>query len=189
MQDFDTSITRDQITRVLCAILIWAFSAENFPRCASWPHFPGRQWDVFLCSQHAKQTVMGSCASRQLLREAWAEWTGLEDEPDKHFLSQLFIKPVQIIFVSDKDNVLFSHHIKKAKASLYSVQAFRNYSCTDSSMTPCHRIYMEMQLLGRWTRNNKHPREILERLLFLVYLEIPTTQTTCPLDKLRLKYF
>lgn len=40
-----------------------------------------------------------------------------------------------------------------------------------------------MQLLGPWTRDNKDPRETLERLLFLVYLDIPTTQTAWPLDK------
>lgn len=66
--------------------------------------------------------------------------------------------------MSDKDNVLFSHHTKKAKASLYSVQALRN-SCTDSSVTPRHRISMEMQLLGHWTRDNKDPRRSLGKTI------------------------
>lgn len=92
-------------------------------------------------------------------------WTGLEDGSDKHFLSQLFSLDQSKL---DKDNVLFSHDIKKAKAPLYSVQALRNYSCTDSSVTPCHRISTEMELLGPWTRDNKDPRETLGTLLFPV---------------------
>lgn len=75
--------------------------------------------------------------------------------------------------------------MKKVKASWYSVLAWRNYSCTDSSVTPCHRISKEMQLLGPWTRD-KDPGETLGRLLFLVYVDIPTRQT---LDRLRLMYF
>lgn len=84
---------------------------------------------------------------------------------------------------------MFSHHIKKVKASWYSVLAWRKYSFTDSSVTPRHRISMEMQLLGPWTRDNKDPGETLGRLLFLVYVDIPTRQITCPLDRLRLMYF
>lgn len=79
--------------------------------------------------------------------------------------------------------------MKKVKASWYSVLAWRNDSCTDSSVTPCHRISKEMQLLGPWTRDNKDPGETLGTLLFLVYVGIPTRQTACPLDRLRLMYF